>query len=117
MVLRNIKDAVQGKAPLGHKRSNHWPTVRKHFIESNPVCAACGGKEKLEVHHVSPYHLHPELELDPNNLITLCESKQINNLICHLVYGHLGNYKNFNPNVAEDAAASLQIITEGTAGS
>lgn len=110
MVLKNIKDAVQGKAPLGHKRSNHWPTVRKKFIESNPTCAACGGKDKLEIHHKVPYHLNPELELDPNNLITLCESTSYG-IICHLCIGHNGNYKNFNPNVVEDAAAILKKLT------
>lgn len=111
MILKNIKDAVQGKAPLGHKRSNHWPTVRKHFVESNPACAACGGKDKLEVHHIQPFHLNPELELDPNNLIALCESTSYG-IICHLVIGHNGDYKKINPNVIEDAAAILRKLTD-----
>lgn len=112
--IKRVKDVIQGKAPVKSTRSSKWPTVRKHFLEipGNNICAACGGKDKIEVHHKMPYHLHPELELDVNNLISLCESKQINNLICHLVYGHLNNYKTFNPNVVEDAAASLKIITE-----
>lgn len=116
MILKNLKDAIQGKASLGTTRSNHWPTVRKHFlqVEGNNKCAACGSVKKLEVHHVAPFHLHPELELDPNNLITLCESKDVNNIICHLHYGHDDNYKNINPNVVKDAAVSLQLITEAT---
>jgi len=113
MILKNIKDAVQGKAPLGHKRSSHWPTVRKHFLEvpGNNKCAACGGTDKIEVHHKEPFHLNPDLELDPNNFISLCESNSYG-IVCHLTIGHLGNYKNFNPNVVEDAANILKKLTE-----
>lgn len=102
MIIKNIKDVIQGKAPLGHKRSNHWPTVRKHHLEQNPVCIVCGDKEKLEVHHIKPFHEHPELELEPTNLITMCESKSYG-IICHLLVGHNGSYKKINPNVLEDA--------------
>lgn len=112
--IKQIKDVVQGKAPVGHKRSNHWPTVRKHHlrIAENNKCAACGSIKKLEVHHIVPFFLDPSKELDPTNLITLCESKDINNIICHLHYGHSDSYKKFNPNVVEDAALSLKLITE-----
>lgn len=109
MYLKNLKDAVQGKAPLGHIRSNHWPTVRKHFVEANPTCAACGGKDKIEVHHKQPFHLKPELELDPTNLISLCESNSYG-IVCHLTIGHLGNYKNVNPDVVEDASNMLKKL-------
>ena len=37
MVFKNIKDAVQGKAPLGHRRSSHWSTVRKHHLKNNNI--------------------------------------------------------------------------------
>jgi 5-methylcytosine-specific restriction protein A len=48
-----------------------------------------------------PFHLDQALELDPSNLIALCEgSKEVN---CHLFVGHLGNYKGFNPDVESDA--------------
>ena len=56
----------------------------------------------LEVHHIKPFHLHPELELDFNNLITLCESGA-NGIVCHRAIGHLGNYRSFNIDVKEDA--------------
>lgn len=49
--------------------------------------------KSVEVHHKKPFHLHPEYELDPDNLITLCEGKEFSSLACHLVFGHLGNYK------------------------
>ena len=50
----------------GMPRSGHWPTLRKQFLEGK-VCAVCGGKEKLEAHHIKPFHLDPLLELDPTN--------------------------------------------------
>jgi hypothetical protein len=58
---------------------------------------------KLPVHHhKKPYHLHPELELDPNNLITLCMEN-----LCHIDIGHGDSFKAYNPNVAEDASTVL----------
>ena len=103
MIIKKIKDVVEGKASIEHKRSSHWPTVRKHHIENNPTCALCDGKDKLEVHHIKPFHEHPELELEPTNLITLCESYSYG-ICCHRTVGHLGDYKKINPSVVEDAA-------------
>lgn len=109
-IIKHIIDAAEGKHPLGVARSSQWPTVRKHFLEQHPTCAACGGTEKAEVHHRRPFHLHPELELSPDNLVTLCESGH-NGVNCHLHYGHSGSYKSFNPDVVADAAHCLDKIT------
>lgn len=103
MILNNVKDTIQGKAKLGHKRSSKWPKIRKEFLLKNPKCAVCSGTKSLEAHHIIPFHVNPDLELDPNNLVALCESKSYG-IICHLLVGHLGNYKNVNPNVKEDVA-------------
>jgi len=111
-VYTQIKDAITGKTPsVSTKRSNHWPTIRKHHIEHNPTCAVCGYTEKLEVHHIQQFHLYPELELEPSNLITMCESKSYG-IICHLLIGHNGSYRNINPNVVEDAAAWNKKLKE-----
>lgn len=77
-------------------RSYQWTKVRKEFLELNPSCKACGRNKNLEVHHIKPYHLYPDLEYDFNNLITLCDDP------CHFVFGHLMNYKSWNENVIED---------------
>jgi 5-methylcytosine-specific restriction endonuclease McrA len=98
-ILKAIKDKIQG---IPGTRSSKWPTVRKHHLIANPTCAVCGGTEVLEVHHIKPFNLHPELELDPSNLITLCESKKAG-VTCHLFFGHCGDYKSFNKSVREDA--------------
>ena len=100
-ILKHVKDIIQGKAEPGRIRSDHWPAVRKAHLAKFPACFVCDGKKKLEVHHKKPFHLHPELELDPNNLITLCESKE-NGVNCHLFVGHLGNFHSFNVNVDSD---------------
>jgi hypothetical protein len=108
-LIKHIQDVIAGKTPLGKKRSGHWPTVRKEHLEKNPTCAVCGGKEHLEVHHIRPFHLHPDLELNPDNFITLCESKK-NGVNCHLLFGHLGSFKSFNADVNKDSTEWIQKI-------
>lgn len=81
-------------------RSHLWPHIRLIHLRSQSYCKACGGTSDLEVHHIQPFHIHPELELDQKNLITLCEAVPRE---CHLHIGHLGNWKNFNPNIVSDA--------------
>lgn len=98
MIQGNPKD----KVPKGKRRSSKWRSVRADFLKQNPACSVCGGKKKLEVHHIRPFHLEPELELDPLNLITLCENDG-DGVNCHLLFGHLGNFKSFNKNVRDDA--------------
>jgi 5-methylcytosine-specific restriction protein A len=99
-IYTKIKDKIQGKHS---KRSGNWQTVRKKHLLLNPTCAVCGGNKKLEVHHIKPFKDNPELELDPENLITLCESKSYG-IVCHRTVGHLGSYFSYNENVVEDAA-------------
>jgi hypothetical protein len=101
-IIKHLIDAAQGKHPLGTARSPHWPTVRKQHLELHPACEVCAGTEKLEVHHRKPFHLHPQLELEPSNLITLCEANK-GGVNCHLFVGHLGNFKSWNVDVETDA--------------
>ena len=97
----NLIDHLKGKSPWGKKRSGKWPAFRKQFLALHPKCEVCGGKKKLEAHHLQPFHDHPELELDMNNLLSLCEGTAFVN--CHLFVGHLGNFKSFNINAPDDA--------------
>ena len=100
-MLQQLKDKFLGKVPKDCRRSSRWPSVRAAHLEKNPTCALCGGIEALEVHHIVPFHIDPANELNPANLITLCESKR-RGVNCHLGIGHLGNYKRSNPTVRED---------------
>jgi 5-methylcytosine-specific restriction endonuclease McrA len=85
-------------------RSPKWSSVRKKHLETNNKCAACGRTNKLEVHHIEPVHWKPEKELDPENLITLCDNP------CHLVFGHLMNYKSWNKDVVQDCSVYLNKV-------
>lgn len=69
------------------------------------TCRACGGARKLELHHIQPVHIYPELELVPANVITLCMGPHR----CHFEVGHLCNWDNWNTNVVADAAAELKV--------
>ena len=101
-ILKDILQKAKGNLPVDAKRSGKWATVRKQHLIDHPACAGCGETSKVEVHHIQPFHLNPELELDPDNLITLCENASYG-VICHLNIGHSGNYKHCNENVVEDA--------------
>ena len=81
------------------KRSNKWPTVEKHFLEANPTCAVCGGTKRLNVHHIRPFHIFPELELDTSNLITMCMGEKE----CHLKISHGSNFKAYCPKIRQYA--------------
>jgi len=85
--------AVSDKA-LGARRSPKWRAFRNKFL-AGKTCAVCGGKTKLEAHHIQPFNLSPERELDPSNVLPLCEGRKTIN--CHLIVGHGGDYRDYNP--------------------
>src|SRR3990167_6898346 len=85
---------------LGALRSPRWSKVRNDFIKLHPSCAICRTTEELNVHHIQPFHKFPHLELEPSNLITLCEKPGREH---HLVFGHLGSYQSWNPDIVVDA--------------
>lgn len=100
--IKEIKEVlVDGKRDWSQKRSTQWPKVRDAFLKENPKCSVCGCNTGVEVHHIKPFHLSPELELEPSNLISLCETKKYG-VNCHLFFGHLGNYKTENLHVLDD---------------
>lgn len=93
---------------FGAARSARWPDVRAAHLRLFPVCRICGVRKNLAVHHKKPFHLFPALELEPSNLVTLCESAGMN---CHITFGHLGNWQSFNEDVEEDSALWHEKIT------
>jgi hypothetical protein len=103
-IAKRVADKLNGKVPSGTERSSKWPALEKQWLKDHPTCAACGGTDKLEVHHKMPFHLEPAKELDPANLITLCESGS-HGVNCHLLVGHRGSFKKYNPIVDQDAEA------------
>jgi 5-methylcytosine-specific restriction endonuclease McrA len=105
-MFQALSHAVQVIRALAAGRSSRWPAARGEHVARHPTCAACGGTKQLNVHHILPFHLFPELELAPENLITLCEKKH-----CHFVWGHLNaNWKTWNESVSEDARRWLRKV-------
>ena len=113
---KNIHETAVRDKHVGHgkERSPHWPAVEHAHLKEQPTCAACGGDKNLNVHHKKPFHLYPELELEPTNLITLCMDGDKD---CHIKLGHGGSFKAYNPNVEPDVAEvkasfSMELLTE-----
>jgi len=85
----------------GRERSPEWARVAREHLLREPACVACGYRgEKVQVHHIKPFHLHPQLELDPDNLITLCEARGREH---HLLLGHLDAWDSYNEHIRADA--------------
>ena len=85
-------------------RSSGWRKIRNAHLVLFPRCAICGTKKSLEVHHIKPFKDHPELELDPSNLETLCGKR------CHFVFGHLFNWKAINSRLEETIKHMKSVI-------
>ena len=98
--MRNILSLISRACMAEAPRSGRWPTVRKNHLVLQPFCKWCGSVKDLEVHHIEPFHLCPAKELDPANLITLCETLGVE---CHFVHGHFRNWKTFNPQILAQA--------------
>jgi 5-methylcytosine-specific restriction enzyme A len=98
-------DMLSPLVMLGKPRSIKWPSVARQHLIDNPRCAGCGSEELLQVHHIRSYHEHPDLELDRENLITLCMKYR-----CHLCIGHLCSWYSINEDVVRDAAAFLRKV-------
>lgn len=92
----------------GQPRSSQWRKVRNLYIKDNNYCAACGKTKMLQVHHIVPYHLNPDLELDFSNLITLGVKCSSGNH--HYLFGHLEDWMNFNEKVEEHCNEMFRLI-------
>lgn len=84
----------------GKPRSPKWDSWVKAFLRGK-TCIACGSRDGLTGHHVIPFHVDPSLELDAGNVVPLCSDR------CHIVWGHLDDFRLDSPTVREDAAEHL----------
>lgn len=103
---------ADGHLPLAElqARSWKWRKVRAEHLTTHPGCYVCGfSGAGVQVHHVKSFRFHPELELDPGNLITLCGPDHQNH---HLIVGHAGRYDGENPHCREDAELLRQRYQE-----
>ena len=79
------------KAPDGQSMNFGWQKCRREFFKAikHKECVCCRSKKKIEVHHILPRHIRPDLAVDFTNLIALCKG-------CHLRIAHLGSYFTYN---------------------
>ena len=95
---------------LGAPRSSRWAAVRDGFLEGKR-CSACGGTKELVAHHRIPFHVDPSLELELSNLIPLCEAGRYG-LNCHLLLGHLGNWRRWNVELDVDVQRWASVLIQ-----
>jgi 5-methylcytosine-specific restriction enzyme A len=112
-LLTLLAGSVARLAQPSVRRSPRWPHVRAVHLQANPTCTVCGRKDMLEAHHVVPVHMDRAKELEPGNLITLCDPGQGG---CHLMFGHLGNWSSWNSKVRVDAALWNEKVRERPRG-
>ena len=100
-IVKRLYIAIRESISLGRAvkpRAAKWEIVKRNHLINEPICQWCGNAFNLIVHHIYPVHLFPELELDKNNLITLCRNK---NCECHLRHGHNGDWRKYNALIRE----------------
>lgn len=106
-VFEYAQFAVRNPSHVTRHWRSQWAT-RKALLayrKANPVCEATGNTSSLQVHHVLPVSIFPELAADPSNFITLCKQ-------AHFAVGHGGNWKDFNPHVREMSAMLRAQVVE-----
>lgn len=69
--------AVNRKEYARHSRhvtkTARWKVLRHVILERDGwKCRCCGERRRLEIDHIKPVRLAPELSFDPRNLQTLC---------------------------------------------
>lgn len=82
---------------FGIPRSSSWRIARRNHLKTFPRCALCNTLSEIEVHHVTPYHIAPDRELDPENLLTLCRPH-------HFLFGHFLDWTAYNPDILQDVS-------------
>jgi len=54
-------------------RTKRWQVLRHVILERDGwQCRCCGDRRRLEIDHVQPVRLRPDLAFDPRNLQALC---------------------------------------------
>ena len=57
------------------RSSYQWKKKRREINDLyGGKCAVCGSTDNVQVHHIIPLSVLPELKLDDNNLVLLCST-------------------------------------------
>lgn len=88
--------------------------AKRKYRKANPYCAVTGLKHsllnirrKVDVHHIIPCHVRPDLACDPNNMIGFIRD-------LHKAAGHPEGWNTWNPDVVETAVKMKLILGEAT---
>ena len=109
LLLATVAAAKRGQGHAAPEpRSSRWPAVRAAYLKEHPACELCGRTVGVEIHHVKAFSAFPELELDPSNFLGLCRVGKYGNE--HLIWGHGGDFKFYNPSVREDVKHFREMI-------
>jgi hypothetical protein len=103
--LSDFVRRIEREPALGLARAGGWPALKRVHLANHPACEVCGSEEDCTAHHVRPVHVSSELELDPANLWTMCGR-------CHLLIGHLGDWRSWNIGVRFDSEILRKKIRE-----
>jgi len=57
----------------GFFESPQWQRLRYETLKRDRKCVLCGSTDNLHCDHIKPRSLYPEMELDPDNLQTMCK--------------------------------------------
>lgn len=101
--MNNRKQAIINSGKTDFFKKAEWQKLRYRVIKKyNGKCCCCGRSQAdhgviIHVDHVEPRSWKPELELDEDNLQTLCED-------CNLGKGNLDNsdFRNEKPVVSDE---------------
>ena len=98
-------------------RAPGWSAVRNEWLRLHPRCEACVNPVRafLNFHHLIPVNVDRSRELDPENLITLCVNGPFG-INCHAIFGHSGNWRDWNLNVWSDAQRFRRMLRERSRG-
>lgn len=60
-----------------------WRKLRTYILSQNPLCVCCKENGRFvpaqDIHHIKKIRTHPELRLEPSNLMPVC--KKCHNII------------------------------------
>lgn len=94
---------------LGATRSPQWSSFKIEFAKTHPkICAICGTTKGCQLHHKTPFSRDLSRELDPTNLVWLCEQGEHS---CHLIFGHLYSFFSYNTDLDNTIAEWSGKIT------
>lgn len=56
----------------GRNAGYPYRVFRRQVLKHSPYCSFCGSTERLEMDHIKPYSVYPELRMEISNVRVLC---------------------------------------------